>query len=87
MRSLILIVAVAIFASACQTGPSKMDVPPPAGSSETSVNDISPQAALPKIEAAYSQFIDVRTPAEYAAGHATRSRNIPLEYYCFPGTD
>jgi rhodanese-related sulfurtransferase len=56
-----------------------MDVPPPAGSSATVVNEISPKDALPKVEAAYSQFIDVRTPAEFAAGHATRARNIPLE--------
>ncbi len=29
--------------------------------------------------AAYSQFVDVRTPEEYAAGHAYRAVNIPLD--------
>lgn len=79
MRSLIFLLFVALFAAGCQSGPSNMDTPPPAGSSAIAVNDISPQAALPKVEAAYSQFIDVRTPAEFAAGHATRARNIPLD--------
>lgn len=41
--------------------------------------EMSPQQARPGIEAAYSQFIDVRTPEEYAAGHANRTRNIPLD--------
>ena len=40
---------------------------------------MSPGAARPAVEAAYSQFVDVRTPEEYAEGHAYRSRNIPLE--------
>ncbi len=43
------------------------------------VSEISPAAAQPAVEAAYSQFIDVRTPEEYAAGHAYRARSIPLD--------
>jgi rhodanese-related sulfurtransferase len=31
------------------------------------------------VEAAYSQFIDVRTPEEFNAGHAYRAKNIPLD--------
>ncbi len=44
-----------------------------------SISEISPQNALPKVEGAYSQFIDVRTAEEYSAGHATRAINIPLD--------
>jgi rhodanese-related sulfurtransferase len=31
------------------------------------------------VSKAYSQFIDVRTPEEYSAGHAARAVNIPLD--------
>jgi rhodanese-related sulfurtransferase len=79
MRSILVFVITAVLVSACQSGPSNMDAPPPVGSSATVVNDISPKETLPKVEAAYSQFIDVRTPAEFAAEHATRARNIPLD--------
>lgn len=81
MRSITIFLFALVFTAACQSGPSNMDVPPPAGSSATVVNEISPEAALPKVEAAYSQFIDVRTPAEFAAEHATRARNIPLDTF------
>ena len=40
---------------------------------------MSPAEARPKVEAAYAQFIDVRTKAEYDGGHAYRARNIPLD--------
>ncbi len=43
------------------------------------VSEMSPADAGPLVEAAYSQFIDVRTVEEYAAGHAYRTRNIPLD--------
>lgn len=43
------------------------------------VSEMPPTDARPLVEAAYSQFIDVRTPEEYAAGHAYRTRNIPLD--------
>jgi rhodanese-related sulfurtransferase len=39
---------------------------------------MTPAYARAGTEAAYSQFIDVRTPEEYAAGHAYRAVNIPL---------
>ena len=42
------------------------------------MNDIEPAKALPRVQEAYSQFVDVRTPEEYAAGHAVRAINIPL---------
>lgn len=40
---------------------------------------MSPAEARPKVEAAYAQFIDVRTKDEYDSGHANRARNIPLD--------
>jgi rhodanese-related sulfurtransferase/rubrerythrin len=43
------------------------------------VSEMSPAQAFPLVSAAYSQFIDVRTPEEYAAGHADRTKNIPLD--------
>ena len=41
--------------------------------------EVSPAEAQVAVSQAYSQFIDVRTPEEYAAGHAARSENIPLD--------
>ena len=54
----------------------KTDSPNIAGAG---VTEMSPEEARPAVEAAYSQFVDVRTPEEYAAGHAYRTRNIPLD--------
>lgn len=41
------------------------------------MREISPQEARAAVAPAYSQFVDVRTPQEYAAGYALRSKNIP----------
>lgn len=46
---------------------------------KSGVSEMSPTDARPMVEAAYSQFIDVRTPEEFAAGHAFRAKNIPLD--------
>ena len=43
------------------------------------ISVLSPAEAHEGTKAAYSQFIDVRTTAEFAAEHADRARNIPLE--------
>jgi rhodanese-related sulfurtransferase len=43
------------------------------------IKDVSPVEAETAVSKAYSQFIDVRTPEEYSAGHAARSVNIPLD--------
>ena len=43
------------------------------------IKEISPADAQPAVSKAYSQFIDVRTPDEYAGGHAARAVNIPLD--------
>ena len=55
-----------------------LDTPPPAGAQASVVNEIEPAEALPRVQQAYSQFVDVRTPEEYAGGHAVRAINIPL---------
>ena len=75
-RSLLLIVALLI--SGCGTTFPNLDTPPPAGAAASVVNEIPPNEALPLVQEAYSQFIDVRTPEEYAGGHAVRAINIPL---------
>lgn len=77
MRLIALILAAALIAG-CQSKPVKVsdsrEVVTKAG-----ISEITPQQAFPATSAAYSQFIDVRTPEEYAAGHADRARNIPLD--------
>jgi rhodanese-related sulfurtransferase len=75
-RSILLVLALII--SGCSGPVAKLDTPPPAGASAGVVNEITPSEALPRVQAAYSQFVDVRTPGEYAGGHAVRAINIPL---------
>lgn len=43
------------------------------------VSEMSPTVASKQVDAAYTQFIDVRTAEEFASGHAPRARNIPLD--------
>ncbi|MFN6962686.1 MAG: rhodanese-like domain-containing protein [Pyrinomonadaceae bacterium] len=62
----------------CSSAPSK-NSDSPAVVAQKGVVEISPEQAAPAVAAAYSQFIDVRTPEEFAAGHADRARNIPLD--------
>ena len=68
----------AIILAGCQTAPTKITDSPVVVTAK-GVSEITPEQARPAVEAAYSQFIDVRTPEEYAAGHAYRARNIPLD--------
>ncbi|HEX6124598.1 MAG TPA: rhodanese-like domain-containing protein [Pyrinomonadaceae bacterium] len=72
------VLLVVIAALGCQTAPVK-NTDSPTVVTEKGVSEITPEQALPAVEAAYSQFIDVRTPEEFAAGHAYRARNIPLD--------
>lgn len=75
---IVVLISLLAITWACRSAPTKTtDVPDVV--SAPGVTEISPQAALPATSAAYSQFIDVRTPEEYAAGHADRARNIPLD--------
>ena len=62
----------------CATAPTKK-IDSPSTVRTAGISEVSPEEARPAIEAAYSQFIDVRTPEEYADGHAYRTRNIPLD--------
>jgi rhodanese-related sulfurtransferase len=75
-RSMILIFTLLI--SGCGNIFTSLDTPPPAGATASVVNEIEPANALPRVQEAYSQFVDVRTPEEYAGGHAVRAINIPL---------
>ena len=77
MRTLIYILFAAVLFTACQSAPTKktdasITVKP-------GVSEMTPQEVRPAVEAAYAQFIDVRTPEEYKSGHAERTKNIPLD--------
>lgn len=74
---IVLTIALAVL-TGCQYVPSTTDTKPPTASS-TAVTEIAPADAAPKTQEAYAQFIDVRTEAEYKAGHADRAVNIPLD--------
>ena len=76
MRFTFLVLALVI--STCGPPVSNLDSPPPRGASISTVNEIVPGDALPYTQAAYSQFVDVRTRDEYSTGHARRARSIPL---------
>ena len=71
-------VVLALIFAACSSAPEKKNDAPDIVKSK-GISELSPVEARPGVEAAYSQFIDVRTPEEYAAGHAERARNIPLD--------
>jgi rhodanese-related sulfurtransferase len=73
----IFVLAIVSFV-ACEGAPTK-NIDSPEIVKTSGVSEISPEEARPAVEAAYSQFVDVRTPEEYAAGHANRTRNIPLD--------
>jgi rhodanese-related sulfurtransferase len=75
---LLVLVAVAAFAVAgCRSAATKKTDSPEVARAE--VTELSPAEARPAVEAAYSQFVDVRSPEEFAGGHAYRARNIPLD--------
>jgi rhodanese-related sulfurtransferase len=80
MRSIIAatFVFVVFCIAGCQTAPTKK-TDSPAVVTKMGVSEISPTEARTAVEAAYSQFVDVRTQEEYASGHANRARNIPLD--------
>ncbi|CAN5293524.1 hypothetical protein BH20ACI2_BH20ACI2_01840 [soil metagenome] len=78
IRKALLVVLTGLLVVGCQTAPTrKVDSPPLVKAA--GVSEVSPAQALPAIEAAYSQFIDVRTTEEHAEAHPFRSRNIPLD--------
>ena len=73
----ILITTLMIFAG-CQSAPTRTT---DSGVTDvvTDVREITPAEAQVQVSKAYSQFIDVRTPEEYASGHAARAINMPLD--------
>ncbi len=72
-----LLILFSFFILGCSGQPSNIDSPDLVKT--TGVTEVSPAAARPAVEAAYSQFIDVRSEDEYRVEHANRARNIPLE--------
>lgn len=73
-----LLVAVTPVLTGCDSRPARTTDSPNVVTN-TGVSEISPKEALPAVQAAYSQFVDVRTAEEYGDAHAARARNIPLE--------
>jgi rhodanese-related sulfurtransferase len=78
MKVFLFVLMTTVFFIGCQTAPTKK-IDSPSVVTKMGVSEISPQDARPAVEAAYSQFVDVRTPEEFAAGHAYRARNIPID--------
>lgn len=77
MKNIVLLFISAVIVAACQSAPTqKTDSPVVA---KSGVIEMTPQEARRAVEAAYAQFIDVRTPEEFKSGHAYRARNIPLD--------
>lgn len=46
---------------------------------QNEIKQVSVEQAQTAVKAENAQFIDVRTPEEYAAGHAVQARNLPLD--------
>jgi rhodanese-related sulfurtransferase len=77
MKSVIFILLAAMFFTACTSAPRHTT--DSVISVKQGVSEMTPLEARLGIDAAYSQFIDVRTPEEFNSGHAARTRNIPLD--------
>ena len=78
MKVFIYFVVIASFVFVACEGPPARTTDAPELAVKDGVSEMSPSEASPGTAAAYSQFIDVRTPEEYAGGHAYRAVNIPL---------
>ena len=77
LRAVFVVALMSLAFAACTaTPPHTSDT---TSGLQTGVSEMTPKEALPYVQAAYSQFIDVRTVEEYAEGHAARTRNIPLD--------
>jgi rhodanese-related sulfurtransferase len=77
MKSVTFTIIAAVIFAACTSAPKRTT--DAAITVRPGVSEMTPEEARPAVEAAYAQFIDVRTPEEYQAGHAARTRNIPLD--------
>lgn len=76
MKTIILLLCFLILAG-CQEAEIKTDAVPAVAVAEA--REISPEEARPLVEVANAQFIDVRTPEEFASGRAKGVKNIPLD--------
>jgi rhodanese-related sulfurtransferase len=79
MQTRSVLLFLLLLVPGCGNRVQSLDTPPPEGAVASVVNDIEPSKALPRVQQAYAQFVDVRTPEEYAGGHAARAINIPLD--------
>ncbi len=78
MKFLVVLSIALVFFVGCQSGSTKSaDSGVPSVAAE--IKDVSPSEAQKAVSEAYSQFIDVRTPEEYAGGHAVRAQSMPLD--------
>lgn len=78
MRILLILVSLMVLFSGCQKS-GRTTTDSGVQTSSTTVREASPVETQVAVSKAYSQFIDVRTPEEYAGGHAARAVNIPLD--------
>lgn len=78
MRYLVFLAAAIFILGGCQ-GASTKNTDSGVPNVAHDIKDISPTEAQVAVSKAYSQFVDVRTPEEYAGGHAARAVNIPLD--------
>ena len=71
---------LSIFAvSGCQTASTQKAVNAPVSSASGEIKQITVAEAKLAVDATDVQFIDVRTPGEYAGGHAPKASNFPLD--------
>jgi len=73
-----MFISIAVLFSGCQKS-GKTTTDSGVQTSSATVREASPVETQVAVSKAYSQFIDVRTPEEYAGGHAARAVNIPLD--------
>ncbi len=64
---------------ACQTAPIGKVSNTPANVSSNEIKQTTVEQAKTAVDGKDVQFIDVRTPAEYAGGHAPKAANFPLD--------
>ncbi len=78
MKLLFFVFSVFLLFSGCQSV-AKKSTDSGVPNVPSDIKQASPAEAQVAVSKAYSQFIDVRTPAEYSSGHAARAVNIPLD--------
>lgn len=78
--TLVFALAVMLF-SACENVETAATVPPKTENvaAQNEIKQISVEPAQTAVKAENAQFIDVRTPEEYAGGHAPTTLNLPLD--------